>query len=115
MFQRKEVRIFLKGQAKESYLRLKNMTDKESLSLIKSIERIKGILEENPQYGNPIKKDLIPKNFKNNGITNLYRIELSNFWRMLYTINGNRVEIFLFVLNIINHKDYNKIFGYKRK
>ena len=115
MFQRKEVRIFLKGQAKESYLRLKDMTDKESLSLVKSIERIKGILKENPQHGNPIKKDLIPKNFKNNGITNLYRVELSNFWRMLYTINGNRIEIFLFVLNIINHKDYNKIFGYKRK
>ncbi len=46
-------------------------------------------------------------------IQNLYRLELSNYWRMLYTIEGSRVEIFLFVLNIVDHKDYNKLFGYK--
>ena len=32
---------------------------------------------------------------------------------MLYTIEGDTVEIFLFVLKIVNHKEYNKLFGYK--
>ena len=114
MFAGKEVRVLLKGQAKESFLELKKRKDKEAQSLLRSIQRITDILKENPQFGNPIKKDLIPKKFKVMGIQNLYRVELSNYWRMLYTIEGTKVEIFLFVLNITDHKEYNKLFGYKK-
>jgi len=103
----------LKGQAKDSYFELKKRHDKESKSILKSVERIKGILKENPQFGDPVAKKLIPKLFRDRGIQNLYRVELSNYWRMLYTLEGNEIEIFLFVLNIVDHKDYNKLFGYK--
>ncbi|MBI3051708.1 hypothetical protein HYY74_04600 [Candidatus Woesearchaeota archaeon] len=113
MYYGKEVRIFLKEQAKESYIELKKRADKEAESILNSIERIKGILKENPQYGQPISKKLIPKTFLKIGIQNLYRVELSNYWRMLYTIEGNNVEILLFVLTITDHKGYNKLFGYK--
>ena len=112
MYQR-EIRILLKGQAKESYLKLKKRDDKDSRTLLKSIERVRDILKENPQFGNPIKKKMIPKSFKKIGINNLYRVELSNYWRMLYTIEGNQVEILLFVLSIMDHKEYNKLFGYR--
>ena len=61
----------------------------------------------------PISKKLIPTSLVKQGIQNLYRVELSNYWRMLYTIEGSKVEIFLFVLSIVDHKDYNKLFGYK--
>lgn len=114
MFLGKEVRIFLKGQAKQSYLELKKRTDKESQTLLRSIQRIKDILQDNPQFGDPIRKDLIPKSFKQQGIKNLYRVELSNYWRMLYTIKGTKIEIFLFVLNIMDHQQYNKLFRYKK-
>lgn len=113
MYYGKEVRIFLKEQAKESYLELKKRNDKESESILNSIERIKGILKENPQYGQPISKKLVPKSFLKFGIQNLYRVELSNYWRMLYTIEGNNIEILVFVLSITDHKGYNKLFGYK--
>ncbi|MEI7718774.1 MAG: hypothetical protein WCI72_02815 [archaeon] len=113
MFLGKEVRVLLRDSAKESFLELKKRTDKESCSLINSIERMIGILKENPQYGDPIRKELIPESFKKIGIQNLYRAELSNFWRMLYTLEGNRVEIFCFVLSIVDHPTYNKLFGYK--
>jgi len=113
MYLGKEVRIVLKGKAKESYLELKKRTDKESKSILKSIGRIKEILKDNPQYGDPLAKRLIPKEHRDQGIKNLYRVELSNYWRMIYTIEGNEVEIFLFILNIQNHKEYDKLFGYK--
>lgn len=113
MFFEKEIRIILKGQAKEAYLKLKQRNDKESISILNSFERIKKILRENPQFGDPISKNLIPKELRKQGIKNLYRIELSNHWRMIYTIEGNMLEVFLFILNISNHKDYNKFFGYK--
>lgn len=115
MFFGKEVRVLLKWQAKECFLELKKRNNKESHTIIKSVERIINILKENPQYGNPIKKDLIPDSLKKQGIKNLYRVELSNFWRMLYTIEGNRIEILLFILNILDHPAYNKLFGYKKR
>jgi len=114
MFIGKEVRILLKGQAKESFIELKKRDDKEAKSILNSFERIKNILKENPQYGNPISKELIPESLKKQGITNLYRVELSNFWRMLYTLEGNQIEIFLFILTITDHPTYNKLFGYKK-
>lgn len=113
MFFGKDVRIVLKGQAKDSYLELKKRKDKEATSILNSFERVKEILRDNPQYGNPIAKNLIPKSLLLLGIQNLYRAELSNYWRMLYTIEGNEINIFLFVLNIVDHKEYNKIFGYR--
>ena len=113
MFLGKEVRVFMKGQAEDSFIELKSKNDKESQSLVRSIERMIAILKRNPQYGNPIKKELIPDNFKKLGISNLYRVELSNYWRMLYTIEGSRIEIFCFILNIVDHPTYDKIFGYK--
>ena len=115
MFTGKEVRILLKGQAKESFLELKKRDDKEARSILNSFERIKNILKQNPQYGNPVAKELIPEQLKKQGIKNLYRVELSNFWRMLYTLEGNQVEIFVFILTITDHPTYNKLFGYKKR
>jgi len=109
----KEVKVFMKGQAKESYLSLKNRNDKEAQILLKSINRVTEILKSNPQYGDPIPKRLIPNLLIKENIQNLYRVELSNFWRMLYTIEGTQVDILVFVLNIMDHKEYNKLFGYK--
>jgi F0F1-type ATP synthase delta subunit len=94
---------------------LKKRDGKESKSILESFERIKDVLKENPQFGDLIAKDLIPKEFKKEGIQNLYRVELSNYWRALYTIEGTKVEVFLFVLSIADHKEYNKLFGYKNR
>ena len=115
MFGEKEIRIFLKGQAKKSFIELKKRKDKESQAILRSIDRVKNILKQNPQYGNPIAKEIIPDSLKKQGIKNLYRVELSNYWRMLYTLQGNRIEIFLFILNIIDHPTYNKLFGYRKR
>ncbi|MFH2028326.1 MAG: hypothetical protein ABIJ08_04270 [Nanoarchaeota archaeon] len=114
MFLGKEVRVILKWQGKEAYLKLKKRDDKEARILLSSFDRIKDILKEDPQFGDPIAKNLIPSKFKELGIRNLYRVELSNYWRMLYTIEGNTIEVFLFVLSMIDHKGYNKLFGYKK-
>lgn len=113
MFAGKEVKVFLKGKARESYDNLISRNDKEAKSLINSIERTIVILKKNPQYGEPLAKSLIPNEFKVLEIQNLYRVELSNYWRMLYTIEGDKIEILLFILSIANHKEYDKLLGYK--
>jgi hypothetical protein len=73
-------------------------------------------MKANPHYGDPVAKDRIPKEYViKYGISNLFRVELSNFWRMLYTLTNDEteIEIIAFILDIINHKQYDKKFGYK--
>ena len=72
----------------------------------------------NPHYGIPIEKRLIPQEYKTKyGITNLFRVELSNFWRMLYTMTNDEmeVEIIAFVLDITDHGIYDKKFHYRKR
>jgi hypothetical protein len=79
-------------------------------AILRNIERIKN----NPNSGDCVPKRLIPEEYiRKYYIHNLYRMELPFFWRMLYTIKDDEIEIIAFVLDIADHKDYNKKFGYK--
>jgi hypothetical protein len=112
--QKKEIKIFLKDDAKEVYFLLKTKRDKDSITLLNSIERTIDILSSNPQYGNPVSKKQFPLILINKyNINNLYRVELSKFWRLLYTIKNDEIYIYLVILKIIDHKEYNKLFKYK--
>ena len=44
-------------------------------------------------------------------------MELPDYWRMLYTLadGETRIEIIAFILDVIDHKGYDKKFGYKKK
>jgi hypothetical protein len=80
-------------------------------SLLRKIELIK----QNPSYGQAIAKRLMPKEYiKKYRIKNLYRVELPFFWRMLYSLgdDGN-ITIIALIVDIIDHKQYNKKFKYK--
>ena len=46
-----------------------------------------------------------------------HKVELSGFWRMLYTLTEGEtaIEIIAFILDILDHDDYNKKFGYRKK
>ncbi len=115
MYLGKKVRVFLKDQAKECYSKLNRLSTKEKRIITKSIDRTINILKSNPQFGNPLSKNLIPEVFVTHGIQNLYRVKLSNYWRLLYTIESDGKNIFIFIVLICNHKDYNKFMGYKSK
>ena len=114
---KKVVRIILSPEAEEAYNQLNAAADsKTERSIINAIEKKKELIKANPHYGEPIAKDKIPTEYRQKyGVTNLFWVELSNFWRMLYTLTNNEteIEIIAFVLDIVNHNKYNKKFGYK--
>lgn len=124
-FKGKEIKVVLSEEAAEEYNELNRIVGEElqkgvassvNQSIFRSIERVKGRLKDNPFAGEQVQKDLIPHYYINKyDATNLWRIDLSDYWRLIYTIQSNEVEIIDFVLNIVNHKKYNKIFGYKGK
>ena len=86
---------------------------KSDVQLFKSIERALNHLKSNPFAGDNVKKELWPKEFSN--LPNLFRMELSQFWRLLYYVVGDEVKVISVVFEICEHKHYDKIFSYKSK
>ncbi len=83
-------------------------------TLLRSMERVIDLLKKNPFAGNQVPKRQLPDKYaKKYDAENVWRIELADRWRLVYTITGNKLEIINFVMDIFNHKDYDKVFGYK--
>ena len=123
IFQRKEVSVRLSEEADKVYQELNSIVSEEKLKgiessfhqpLLRSIHRARDLLKQNPFAGNQVpKRQNPPKYIQKFDIDNVWRIELADRWRLVYTITGNQVEIITFVMDIFNHKDYDKVFGYK--
>lgn len=114
----KPVKVILSPEAEEAYNQLNAVAadSKIERSILNAIDKKKELIKANMHYGEPIAKDKIPDEYRvKYGVTNLFWVELSNFWRMLYTLTNNEteVEIIAFVLDIIDHPTYNKKFRYK--
>ena len=97
-------RVILSPEAEEAYNLLKEVAadSKIERSILNSIEKKKELIKANPHYGEPIAKDKIPFEYKQKyGVTNLFWVELSGFWRMLYTLTNNEteIEIIAFITN----------------
>ncbi|MDE1833454.1 MAG: hypothetical protein KGH58_03485 [Candidatus Micrarchaeota archaeon] len=82
----------------------------EESKLLKSISQKAQLIKSNPMYGDNVPKRLIPSGLN---VTNLFRVELAGYWRMLYTLRGNETEIVVLVLYLLDHKRYDKLFGYR--
>lgn len=123
MFRGKEVIVKLSEEAGKVYDELKEVVGEENLkgvessfhqTLLRSINRVRDLLKQNPFLGDQVKKDIIPSKYiLKYEVDNLWRIELADRWRLVYTITGNQIEIINFVVDIFNHRDYDKVFGYK--
>jgi len=123
MYKEKEVKIVLSEEADEVYEELNKIVYEEKKkgvessfhqTLLRSINRVKELLKQNPFAGDQVPKSLIPaKYIKRYSAENVWRIELAERWRLLYNISGNKLEIINFVLDIVSHRNYDKIFRYK--
>jgi len=114
----KVVKVVLSKEAEEAYRYLNETAANSKIerSIFNSVRKKIELIKANPHYGNPIGKRFIPEEYKTKyGVTNLFHVELSNFWRMLYTVTNDEreIEIIAFVLDITDHETYNKKFGYK--
>ena len=116
-----KARVRLIGQALEEYNKLKEIIEKEkakgtesseNITLLRSIDQKIGWLKENPLVGEVVSKKDIPKDLD---VDNLFKLRLARYWRMLYTIRRQEIEIFCFVLIIESHPDYDKRFKRKKK
>ena len=109
---KKEVSIvFINDEVEQEFL---NLSEDDFLK-----KRIKSVIErikENPTFGRPIAKRLIPKKYINQGVDNAFGVELSKGrgWRLIYSLTPEgKAEIIAIILEwFTRYKDYERRFKY---
>ncbi len=109
-------RITFSAEARAAIAELESRpNDKRAISLLRSIMRISALLQERPFMGDIVPRRLMPSDFEITGT--LLRLELPSFWRLLYTVvqEKHAISIIITVIHILDHKEYDKLFGYKKR
>lgn len=70
-------------------------------------------IQENAFCGIQIPTRLVPKVYlKKYHIKNLWKYNLPDAWRLLYSIENHKIHVISIVLEWMNHKKYEQRFGY---
>ncbi len=103
----------------KDYSKLKERGEKgqgEATYLLKLIGNATLKLSQDKEAGKKIPRKKWPKEYLQNfEVTNLWKFNLDTYWRLTYTITGNQVSFFLIYLEYLDHKAYDRRFGYKRR
>ena len=104
---------FADEKLQKNFERLKN-SKTEDQQLYKWIYRAFEDLEKNVFCGIQIPKKLIPKKYirEYGSLPNLWKYNLPDAWRLVYTVKNNKVEILSIILEWMTHKEYERRFKY---
>ncbi len=103
---------FSNKKTKEAYEKLKKGKFEEK-ELFDFISKVIDDLKENPFCGIKIPNKLIPRVYiEKFEITNLWKYNLPNSWRLVYSIVGDQIKIVSLILEWFNHKEYERRFNY---
>lgn len=110
----KEIRVeFADDKLKEAYNSLKDGKAAEH-ELYESLGKAFDEIKKDVTCGKRIRRELWPKEYvKKYGITNLWKYNLPHGWRMTYTIGVDEISVIAVMLEWMDHKDYERRFGYK--
>jgi len=89
-------------------------TSPGSASVAKRARRYRAVLLLDCLHGEVVRKSRIPRYFRETyGIENLYVEDLPDYWRMLYSIVKNSGRRIVVILEIVDHKAYDKWFVFR--
>jgi len=103
---------FVNGKIKNAFEKLSkgNYEEKE---LRRNLERAFGDICENPFCGVQVPKKLIPSDYiKKFNIRNIWKYNLPNAWRMIYSLEGKKIYVVSIILEWLDHKEYERRFKY---
>lgn len=104
--------VFAEERLKDSFEKLKDEKIEEE-KLYEFLKRAFKDIQENAFCGIRISKRLIPREYKQKyGIDNLWKYNLPNAWRLLYSIGREEVVVIGIILEWIDHKEYERKFSY---
>ena len=100
---------FADNKVKKAFEQLKFIDNKFYSHLARAIKDI----EEHAFCGIQIPKKLIPKQYlKKYNIRNLWKYNLPDAWRLMYSIEANEIIVISVVLEWMDHKQYERKFKY---
>ena len=101
--------VFATDELEKDFYSLKE-NDEIKIYIKRAIQDI----QKNAFCGIQLPKRLIPKEYiQNYKITNLWKYDLPDGWRLIYSITTpNKVEILAVILEWFDHKNYERRFGY---
>lgn len=85
---------------------------KEAGQRLKELRRLESLFPRKPFAGRNVPKDLIPRRFKQVGVTNLFRNDLPGGWRLLHTVVEVDAQQAVIGLVALPHDEYDDLFGY---
>ncbi len=104
--------VFADEKIQKALEKLKN-SKTEDKKLYQWIIRAFEDLEENAFCGIQIPKKLFPKSYTaKHDPDNLWKYNLPNAWRLIYTVANDKVCVLSIVLEWMSHKDYERRFKY---
>ncbi len=103
---------FVDEKIKKAFLDLKEGKGAEP-DLYSYLDHAFDDLKKDPGCGIKIPRKYWPKEYiKKYQIDNLWKIDLQDGWRLIYTIRANQVTVLTVVLEWFDHKEYERRFGY---
>ena len=96
------VEIYYSAEFNKDFVKLKQRTENgnsEARYLLELIQKANSKLSENREAGIKIPKKLWPKEYvQKHDVKNLWKYNLDPFWRLVYTIQGNEINLHLIYL-----------------
>lgn len=103
--------VVLSTFAAEALAGLESRPDALAASIARRAHALRRILLADGLHGEVVKKDRIPRTLKDRyGLENLFVEDLPSFWRLLYTIVRDRGERYVVVVEIVDHRRYDRWF-----
>lgn len=100
---------FVNEKVKKAFEKLEKEDNKMYKLIIRAFEDI----ENNAFCGVQIPKRLIPKGYiQKFGVKNLWKYNLPDAWRLIYSIKGKNLKIISIILEWLDHKEYERRFHY---
>ena len=110
---KKEIFVaFISKELKKEFESLKDGKF-EDKNLYTFIDRAMNDLKINPNCGIKIPRKLWPKIYiQKHQINNLWKYDLPNAWRIIYTIEADEIKVVSIILEWFDHKEYERKFKY---
>ncbi len=104
--------VFVNEKLRKAYDELKN-SKTEDQRLYEWLNRAFDDISEDAHCGILIPRRLIPKEYiQKYDIDNLWKYDLPDAWRLLYSIGKEKVIVISIILEWLDHKAYERRFGY---
>jgi hypothetical protein len=107
--------VLLSEQAERSLASLEADPSPQARSIARRARALKPLLLVDCLDGEVVPRRAIPAVLRSRyGLENLYVEDLPNFWRLLYTIVKHDARRLVIVVEIVNHRQYNRWFPGRR-